>query len=723
MSGSDKDLFMIMVMFGPWGAYALLVCGTKRKVNKTVRQLAVSGADVEVRFGLCQAGAELALALRTDLIAHLGCEEEKVQVEDFSTTLAAGVRVVVHTEGEHNGAHGAVVKKTGGEVGATTSTVGAEVVYEVKLDDTSMKETFTRKQLRARPHVVGAAADAPAAVYVVTAEWAGRPEFLGEIVMSLAARAGMDLSSIRGDGTIQDCLLGRSHAELAGLRAGVFLFVAGDFDLEAPAYKRLTNPEGLGLAAVMSQEAASHGGQNPHAQMLAAVSAFLAKERRSKAYTERREEFAEAAGGAHSTISDIMENKEAFAQAATRTAALLRVSLPHVQMVSFTWSLDISWPTGIQRLRDTVGSVLQVNAMATANPACGLDDASRGTRSGIFITLALVYIVVFTCIFSFGHYLCCARIQRISSKLTPDLKARQLEIRRTTNVRTVLTLYTLMFPVMIAHVTKMGDWKQADDGEWFNSHIGQLPEGAGRDINPFPSCPRRCVEEWVGFFRVVAALMYLALAVAVPLVLFFFMHRAKRRGLFQTAKTQARLGWLYQAYKEQYFYFELINILCRAAIIIATVLLDNLSTIAVMTFNLAVLGCQLGLQLWLKPFAENTKAASISSINNHAAFALGCQVVNVGLALITEATKAGEDGDGDDLGSWAIVVCGLAVFLAPILFSLPDDIQAWYGAIKGVPRLVKDTVALAAEKLDGDETANPVADPDGAEFEIEKGSE
>ena len=66
---------------------------------------------------------------------------------------------------------------------------------------------------------------------------------------------------------------------------------------------------------------------------------------------------------------------------------------------------------------------------------------------------------------------------------------------------------------------------------------------------------------------------------------------------------------------------------------------------------------------------------------------------------------------------------GLAVFLAPILFSLPDDIQAWYGAIKGVPRLVNDTVALAAEKLDGDETANPVADPDGAEFEIEQGSE
>ena len=129
MSGSDKDLFMIMVMFGPWGAYALLVCGTKRKVNKTVRQLAVSGADVEVRFGLCQAGAEPALALRTDLIAHLGCEEEKVQVEDFSTALAAGVRVVVHSEGEHSGAHGAVVKKTGEEVGAATSTVGAEIVY------------------------------------------------------------------------------------------------------------------------------------------------------------------------------------------------------------------------------------------------------------------------------------------------------------------------------------------------------------------------------------------------------------------------------------------------------------------------------------------------------------------------------------------------------------------------------------------------------------------
>jgi hypothetical protein len=214
----------------------------------------------------------------------------------------------------------------------------------------------------------------------------------------------------------------------------------------------------------------------------------------------------------------------------------------------------------------------------------------------------------------------------------------------------------------------------------------------------------------------------LKLAVAVPLALFFFIHRAKRRGRFQTARTQARLGWLYQAYKEQYFYFELVNILCRAAIITATVLLDN-STIAVMTFNLVVLGCQLGLQLWLKPFAKNTKAASISSINNHAAFALGCQVLNAGLGLITKATGAGEDGDGDDLGSWAIVVIGLAVFLAPILFSLPDDIQAWYGAIKGVPRLVNDTVALAAEKLDGDETANPVADPDGAEFEIEQGSE
>jgi hypothetical protein len=327
--------------------------------------------------------------------------------------------------------------------------------------------------------VVGAAADAPAAVYVVTAEWAGRSEFLGEIVMSLAARAGMDLSSIRGDGTSQDCLLGRAHAELAGLRAGVFLFVAGDFDLEAPAYKRLTNPEGLGLAAVMTQGAASHGDQNPHAHMLAAVSAFLAKERRSEAYTELREEFAEAAGGAHGTISELMENKEAFAQAATRTAALLRVNLPHVQMVSFSWSLDINWPTVIQRLRDTVGAVLQVHAVAAANLACGysadgLPDPSRGTVVNNFYAMYVPVFLWLTFLLTIED-LCLGKLYLcLNAKLTPELKARDLEMRRTTSVRTVLTLYTLTFPVILTHMTKMGDWKQAEDGEWFNSHIGHV---------------------------------------------------------------------------------------------------------------------------------------------------------------------------------------------------------------------------------------------------------
>jgi hypothetical protein len=678
----DGDLFILAVVPGPIVAYAVLACWTKWRVGKKVRQLAVSGADVEVRFGLCQAGAEPARALRADFIAHLACEGTKVQIEDFSTTLVAGARVVVHSEGEHSGAHGAVVKKAGEQGGATTSTAGAEVVYQVKLDDTGTKEAFTRMQLRARPHLVGAAADAPVAIYVVTAEWAARPEFLSEIVLSLAARAGMDLSSIRGDGTVQDCLLGRSHGHLAGLRAGVFLFVAGAFNEEAHAYKLLTNPAGLGLAAV-----ASHGHQKPH--MLAAVSAFLAKERRSEEFAEARGAFAEAAGGAHERVAELIEQEKAFDQAATRTAALFRISLPHVQMVSLTWSLSSSWPTGIQRLRDTVGAFVQLNALAVLNPACASsDDPSRGTKVGLMFIIAYVVLVVYTCIIALGHGLCCARVavccnarccnpgltwygaMRCNAKLPPELKARELEMRLTTNARTVLTLYTLLFPMTIVHVTNFGDWRQTEDGEWFNRHIGMMPDGAGRDIDPFFGCSRRCVEEWIHFLRVIAVVTFLTLVVCVPLALFFFMHRAKRRGLLQTARTQARLGWLYEAYTEKFFYYELVSLLSRAAIIIVPILLDD-RAVAALTSNAVILGCMLGLQLWLRPFAEDDEASSCLSVNTGAAFALACQVLNVGLAIVSEATGAGEDEDReDDLLSWAVVGGGLAVFLAPILLSL-----------------------------------------------------
>jgi hypothetical protein len=37
----------------------------------------------------------------------------------------------------------------------------------------------------------------------------------------------------------------------------------------------------------------------------------------------------------------------------------------------------------------------------------------------------------------------------------------------------------------------------------------------------------------------------------------------------------------------------------------------------------------------------------------------------------------------------------------------PDDIRAWYGAITGVPRLAKDAVVSAAERLGGE--VNPIA--------------
>eukprot|EP01051_Picozoa_sp_SAG22_P001922 SAG22_NODE_80_length_21788_cov_9.742542_11_plen_481_part_00 len=375
--------------------------------------------DVHIQSGLCDSAAEAAESLQQPLVAHLECEPDRVHIETASADLRRGCRIVVQDSGgEHAGAHGRVVK---------TQKDGS---YKVKLDDVPKAQMFTRQQLREHEHVVENTAQTPANLFVLTNEWAASPRCVQTILLSLATRAGMDLSS-SADADIHKELLAMPHDKLSALRKGAFLVVVSCDSsgvLDSEAYKKLTDQDaGLGFSAATTYmydpkvqtvqlmcpdgvEAGSTlqamvGNRTIYAQvpqgvgpgqtfnvssstsappedLLAAILAFLDEERLDEAYKQLVTEFKEAAMKTSLAIRNLVAEREKVIRAARtagRVSSMLRIQLPHIQIISWSWSLNLSWPASVLALRDTIGAFFSLDLVTAARPECTMDDGEKGS--------------------------------------------------------------------------------------------------------------------------------------------------------------------------------------------------------------------------------------------------------------------------------------------------------------------------------------------------------
>ena len=167
---------------------------------------------------------EVAESLRQSLVAHLECESTVSTLRHHrgAQTWMSGV---VQSGGDHDGAHGHIVKAQD------------DGSYRVRLEDVSKVQWFTRQQLCEQENVIENPMQAPAAIFVLTDEWVASPLCVQKITLSLAARAGMDLSSL-ADVDIHKELLAMPHDKLSALRTGAFLVVSSDSSSVAVRQRR-----------------------------------------------------------------------------------------------------------------------------------------------------------------------------------------------------------------------------------------------------------------------------------------------------------------------------------------------------------------------------------------------------------------------------------------------------------------------------------------------------
>ena len=628
--------------------------------------------DVHIQSGLCDTAAKAAESLQQPLVAHLECEPDRVHIETASADLRRGCRIVVqHSGGEHAGAHGRVVK---------TQKDGS---YKVKLEDVSKAQQFTRQQLRERTHVVENAAQTPANVFVLTDEWAASPRCVQTIVLSLAARAGMDLSS-SADVDIHKELLVMPHDKLSALRKGAFLVVVSSDSsgvLDSEAYKKLTDQDaGLGFPpAVIFNDPGTTA-----ATLHAPISAFLDEERLDAAYKQLTEEFASAAKDTAQTIRDLVANRERFVRAARmagRTSAMLRINLPHIQIISWSWSLNLSWPASVLALRDTIGAFFSLDLMTAARPECvpadggpGADGAVGGPGvASLLAAAALMMFVIFLLVLLWIKSICC-------NCLCCRSKDKQLEEARKAHiVHYRYGLYSLAFPLLITQAVKWLDWSEQESYVyrcleeevcWTNNevpHIVDVPTGG--------------MQFCVG----IAGFWVLLLVAVVPLTTLRTLRRKYKAGLLSdenpSLATQARLGWLYDKYTEDCYYFEFVALVGRAVLILSGILLTKNHPIFGQLVCIVVILVSMALLIKLKPFEEEPEdAAKWSSINKLAAEAAACQAIDMGLGLVSKVLE--DNGMTTELSGGLITISAVLVFLVPLTMTAMAEVQMLAGLKK-----------------------------------------
>ena len=336
------------------------------------------------------------------------------------------------------------------------------------------------------------------------------------------------------------------------------------------------------------------------------------------------------------------------------TSAMLRINLPHIQIISWSWSLNLSWPASVLALRDTIGAFFSLDLMTATRPECA-GGADGGTRAATSVLTSVALIAsVFALLLILGAKYSCHR-----SKDTQLEQARKAHI-----VHYIYGLYSLSFPLLITQIAKWLDWSRLESGMWTNNEVPHVNNS----------------HTWEMALAVgIAGFWLLLLSVVVPLKTVRNLRHKHEAGLLSdenpSLATQARLGWLYDKYTENTYYFEFVALVTRAVLILSGVLLiKNQPILGQLVCILVSLFSTVAL-MKLKPFEEDPEdAAKWSSTNKLATLAAACQAIDMGLGLAARVLE--DNGMATELSSGLITISVVLVFMVPPTTSIVAEVQA-----------------------------------------------
>ena len=337
-------------------------------------------------------------------------------------------------------------------------------------------------------------------------------------------------------------MLGLPHAQLAALRAGCFVVVCDEAARNTPAFQRLIDEkDGLGIPPEQIFEQSD--GADPPAELLAAVQRFVEEERVSEGFAEMCAGFAESSAALSDALLGLALMSKSLSQHASRASALLRINVPHVQIVSWTWTCNWEWPPFVLSLKEWVGGLIQIDINTVAKPEC--TTALRGGFASTATAFALMGLALLLGIGLGIKYRCAKR------KAPWQAAAARAHI-----VSYGLALYTLAFPVLVKQAVRWLDWSP-DGTRWRNNEVPNVTAAMTRDMQ----------------LAVALGLLWLlVIAVIVPVVCFRAMRRHREANRLHSAEVHARLGWLYNKYTDEAYWYELVSRALVSCLLLITTL-------------------------------------------------------------------------------------------------------------------------------------------------------
>ena len=262
--------------------------------------------------------------------------------------------------------------------------------------------------------------------------------------------------------------------------------------------------------------------------------------------------------------------------------------MPHVQIVTWTWTCNWEWPPFVLSLKEWVGGLIQIDINTVAKPEC---TALRGGFASTATAFALM-----------GAVLLLAIGLGIKHRCAKRKAAWQAAAARAHIVSYGLALYTLAFPVLVKQAVRWLDWslngeasaratveagcaEQLFDPAALDPCSPSHPDDGWQCVYRFEDCsnyeelrqqgldgdgvsrwknnevPRVTnVAPWeMNIAVALGALWLLVIAVIVPVVCFRAMRRHREANRLHSAAVHARLGWLYDKYTDEAYWYELVS--------------------------------------------------------------------------------------------------------------------------------------------------------------------
>eukprot|EP00347_Sterkiella_histriomuscorum_P004896 403358673 len=260
----------------------------------------------------------------------------------------------------------------------------------------------------------------------------------------------------------------------------------------------------------------------------------------------------------------------------SETSVVIRIFLNYVQILSSAAAFNLEWPVYLQSFFNIFGSVGEISESFISFD-CFLQDTGftkKGSSTFYFKTLVIAILPIIMCfIFAILFY-----IWKVIKKQTIQNYKRQVI------VSTIVVIYTL-HPTITRLSTSLFFCMEIDKNEeWLQQDL-EIRCWSGQHLLWALSIGIPSLAVWV---------------IGLPTFAFFYFY--KKQYKLREPVFFSRYRAVYQGLKQQYFYWEFVNILRKVFLVSVNVFLNLYSGIFKALLSLAVLICFQRVQQRLQPY-------------------------------------------------------------------------------------------------------------------------